>query len=452
MNSFSIRIRLFLLAALLSVAGVLPSPTPLSAQSSDGVMNAPQTYEEALVGTGLPMLPTTGGSLIDAGTADAIRGLPNLVGPFLGSAPDVGAYELGLGVPWTGPRSFGNLIAYGVPKGWQTASMSDLSRCGAVGLPASVSANAFRVLLTHSNPDACILATFEEVSGDARWSRLDAIVAGQAGDTELVKRVSFRDGLDARIVKRESTAQFLGGRVDDEGVLNVIAGVAANNLAASASEPGLKIQDDFFTFVRSLWYAWYLQDPQNPAINLAFVTPPAPGVVAVGSAAEPSTGNAVVPGTLRGDVTLTNASIIWDVTGDANLNATATVRSAAIVGIDAVPACPERSRRAASPITDVRGFAVQAHEIRAELLHLPERGMLDAMKHYHFPIVIEQDENGYFATCPSLQGCYTQGETYEEALANIKDAIKLHIEDRHAAKEDIRPAHLVSLSAVDIAV
>jgi predicted RNase H-like HicB family nuclease len=74
------------------------------------------------------------------------------------------------------------------------------------------------------------------------------------------------------------------------------------------------------------------------------------------------------------------------------------------------------------------------------------------MKHYHFPIVIEQDEHGYFASCPSLQGCYTQGETYEEALANIKDAIKLHIEDRNSAKEDIRPAHLVSLSAVDITV
>ena len=48
---------------------------------------------------------------------------------------------------------------------------------------------------------------------------------------------------------------------------------------------------------------------------------------------------------------------------------------------------------------------------------------------YHLPIVIERDEDGYFASCPALQGCYSQGDTYEEALANIKDAMKLHIED-----------------------
>ena len=36
-----------------------------------------------------------------------------------------------------------------------------------------------------------------------------------------------------------------------------------------------------------------------------------------------------------------------------------------------------------------------------------------------------------------LQGCYSQGETYEEAIANIKDAIRLHIEDRLADGEEI---------------
>jgi predicted RNase H-like HicB family nuclease len=47
-----------------------------------------------------------------------------------------------------------------------------------------------------------------------------------------------------------------------------------------------------------------------------------------------------------------------------------------------------------------------------------------------FPVLIEQDEDGYFASCPKLQGCYTQGNTYEEALKNIQDAICLHLEDR----------------------
>lgn len=54
------------------------------------------------------------------------------------------------------------------------------------------------------------------------------------------------------------------------------------------------------------------------------------------------------------------------------------------------------------------------------------------MIHSTLPIVIEKDADGYFVQCPTLQGCYTQGETYEEALANIRDAITLHIQDRQA--------------------
>jgi predicted RNase H-like HicB family nuclease len=53
------------------------------------------------------------------------------------------------------------------------------------------------------------------------------------------------------------------------------------------------------------------------------------------------------------------------------------------------------------------------------------------------PIVVESDGDGYFVFCPALQGCYSQGETYQEAVVNIKDAIRLHIEDRvSAASQD----------------
>lgn len=74
------------------------------------------------------------------------------------------------------------------------------------------------------------------------------------------------------------------------------------------------------------------------------------------------------------------------------------------------------------------------------------------MKSYHFPIVIEQDENGFFAFCPELQGCYTQGDTYEDILENIKDAIRLHLKDRIKSKEEIPVSRSVSLSAVEVAV
>jgi predicted RNase H-like HicB family nuclease len=38
------------------------------------------------------------------------------------------------------------------------------------------------------------------------------------------------------------------------------------------------------------------------------------------------------------------------------------------------------------------------------------------MTEYEFTVVIDQDEDGRFvAICPALQGCYTEGETEEEA-------------------------------------
>jgi predicted RNase H-like HicB family nuclease len=51
------------------------------------------------------------------------------------------------------------------------------------------------------------------------------------------------------------------------------------------------------------------------------------------------------------------------------------------------------------------------------------------------PIVVESDKDGDFVPCPALQGCYSQGETYEDAVANIKDAIRLHVADRVADGE-----------------
>lgn len=54
------------------------------------------------------------------------------------------------------------------------------------------------------------------------------------------------------------------------------------------------------------------------------------------------------------------------------------------------------------------------------------------MKHHALPIIIERDADGFFVSCPPLQGCYTQGATYTKAIMNIKEAIRLHLEDRQA--------------------
>lgn len=74
------------------------------------------------------------------------------------------------------------------------------------------------------------------------------------------------------------------------------------------------------------------------------------------------------------------------------------------------------------------------------------------MKNYRFSVVIEKDEEGFFAFCPELQGCYTQGQTYEEVLENIKDAICLHVEDRLEAGEEVTQAESVSLTSLEVVV
>ncbi|MEA3254853.1 MAG: type II toxin-antitoxin system HicB family antitoxin [Candidatus Altiarchaeota archaeon] len=67
-------------------------------------------------------------------------------------------------------------------------------------------------------------------------------------------------------------------------------------------------------------------------------------------------------------------------------------------------------------------------------------------KIFEFPVVIEKDKEGYFAQCPVLQGCYTQGDTYEEVLENLRDVIKLHIADRIEIKEEVPPVENIALN------
>lgn len=47
----------------------------------------------------------------------------------------------------------------------------------------------------------------------------------------------------------------------------------------------------------------------------------------------------------------------------------------------------------------------------------------------HFKVVLEKESDGGFSVfVPSLPGCATQGETMEEAITNIKEALELYIQ------------------------
>jgi len=61
------------------------------------------------------------------------------------------------------------------------------------------------------------------------------------------------------------------------------------------------------------------------------------------------------------------------------------------------------------------------------------------MKTVDYKVLLEPaPEGGYVVYCPSLPGCYSQGDTVEEALSNIKEAIQLCLEDMREAGEELQ--------------
>lgn len=43
-------------------------------------------------------------------------------------------------------------------------------------------------------------------------------------------------------------------------------------------------------------------------------------------------------------------------------------------------------------------------------------------------IINDHDDHGYYAYCPDLPGCQSLGDTLEEAIANIREAMELYLE------------------------
>ncbi len=55
-----------------------------------------------------------------------------------------------------------------------------------------------------------------------------------------------------------------------------------------------------------------------------------------------------------------------------------------------------------------------------------------------YTVILEPGEDGYIvAQCPALPGCWSQGKTQDEALANIHEAIELYLESLAANGEKI---------------
>ena len=67
------------------------------------------------------------------------------------------------------------------------------------------------------------------------------------------------------------------------------------------------------------------------------------------------------------------------------------------------------------------------------------------------PVIIEKDRDGFFAYCPSLQGCYTQGNTYDEIMKNIREVVELCLDDEKESKNFVIPSS-ISLTSIEVAV
>ena len=70
-----------------------------------------------------------------------------------------------------------------------------------------------------------------------------------------------------------------------------------------------------------------------------------------------------------------------------------------------------------------------------------------------FNAIIEKDKYGYFARVPELEGCVSQGDTYEEVLENIKEALELYLESlSKEEKEELLKKQIVSVTPLEIEV
>ena len=61
-----------------------------------------------------------------------------------------------------------------------------------------------------------------------------------------------------------------------------------------------------------------------------------------------------------------------------------------------------------------------------------------------YPVALRATEEGFSVSCPGLPGCWSQGATEEESLANIRDAIReyLDVAKELAGRENLREVEI----------
>ena len=74
------------------------------------------------------------------------------------------------------------------------------------------------------------------------------------------------------------------------------------------------------------------------------------------------------------------------------------------------------------------------------------------MATYHYTAILEREADGWFhAYCPALKGCHSQGDTLDEAIDNIREAVEAYLESVAAHGEPI-PQEDLLIRPVEVAI
>ena len=74
------------------------------------------------------------------------------------------------------------------------------------------------------------------------------------------------------------------------------------------------------------------------------------------------------------------------------------------------------------------------------------------MKTYHDTVILEREQDGGFHVfCPALKGCHSQGDSLDEAVANIREAIEAYLQSLEAHGDPI-PREDLLFKPVEVAL
>lgn len=63
---------------------------------------------------------------------------------------------------------------------------------------------------------------------------------------------------------------------------------------------------------------------------------------------------------------------------------------------------------------------------------------------YNYTVILEkEEEGGYHAFCPMLKGCHSEGDTFEETIENMTEAIELYLESLIAHQQPVPQDNLI---------